>query len=271
MIAIVALTSYISARRCCQRIQQEVDRMCVLSSRMFRVFSGAFWAVSAAGVTGRVFAQEAGATDSIKTKNLWDMLQAGGPILLLLGVLSVITATLIIERFLYYRSVAGSPGELLHRIKQAATLSDMLRATHDVPGVAGSVMRATIQAARDGYQPDEIEDLAQSAVTKELISLDKHLPMLDSMVTMCPLIGLLGTTIGMIHSFSVVAALGMSDPTQLAGGISEALINTAAGLAVAIPALFAYNYFCGRKEAILMDMERSLTELIVLLKSPIPQ
>ena len=74
----------------------------------------------------------------------------------------------------------------------------------------------------------------------------------------------------MIHSFSIVAAIGMSDPTKLAGGISEALINTAAGLAVAIPALFAYNYFSGKKEAILMDMEKSLTELIVLLKSPIP-
>jgi biopolymer transport protein ExbB len=147
----------------------------------------------------------------------------------------------------------------------------MLQVTNDVSGVAGRVMRATIQAARDGYKSDEIEGLAQSAVTKELISLEKHLPLLDSMVTMCPLIGLLGTTIGMIHSFSVVAAIGMSDPTKLAGGISEALINTAAGLAVAIPALFAYNYFSGKKEVILMNMEKSLTELLVLLKSPIPQ
>ena len=248
--------------------------MCVLSNRMSRVVSAAFWtvlaAVAASGA-GRVFAQDAGAADSVKTKTLWEMLQAGGPLLLVLALLSVITATLIIERFLYYRSVGGSAGELLHKIKQGATLSDMLRATNDVRGVAARVMRVTIQAARDGYKPDEIEDLAQSAVTKELISLEKHLPLLDSMVTMCPLIGLLGTTIGMIHSFSVVAAIGMSDPTKLAGGISEALINTAAGLAVAIPALFAYNYFSGKKEAILMNMEKSLTELIVLLKSPIPQ
>jgi len=247
--------------------------MCVLSNRMSRVVSGIFWTalgMSAVGGTGRVFAQEAGAVDSVKTKTFWDMLQAGGPILLLLALLSVITATLIIERFLYYRSVGGSAGELLHKIKQGATLSDMLRATNDVPSLAGRVMRATIQSARNGYKPDEIEDLAQCAVTKELISLEKHLPLLDSMVTMCPLIGLLGTTIGMIHSFSVVAAIGMSDPTKLAGGISEALINTAAGLAVAIPALFAYNYFSGKKEAILMDTEESLTELIVLLKSPTP-
>lgn len=247
--------------------------MCVLSDRMSRVVSGVFWSfLTAAATSGtRVFAQDAGTADLIKTKTFWEMLRAGGPILLLLALLSVFTATLIIERFLYYRSVEGSPGELLHKIKQGATLSDMLRATNDVPSAAGRVMRATIQAAREGHEPDAIEDLAQSAVTKELISLEKHLPLLDSMVTMCPLLGLLGTTIGMIHSFSIVAALGMSDPTKLAGGISEALINTAAGLAVAIPALFAYNYFSGKKEAILMNMEKSLTELIVLLKSPIPQ
>ncbi len=248
--------------------------MCVSSNRTSRLVSAVFWTVLAAAAsssTGPVFAQEAGAVDSVKTKTLWEMLQAGGPLLLVLALLSVITATLIIERFLYYRSVGASAGELLHKIKQGATLSDMLQVTNDVSSVAGRVMRVTIQAARDGYKPDEIEDLAQSAVTKELISLEKHLPLLDSMVTMCPLIGLLGTTIGMIHSFSVVAAIGMSDPTKLAGGISEALINTAAGLAVAIPALFAYNYFSGKKEAILMNMEKSLTELIVLLKSPIPQ
>jgi biopolymer transport protein ExbB len=247
--------------------------MCVSSSRNSRAVFTIFWTVLAAAALGGAapaFAQEAGGVDSIKTKTFWDMLQAGGPILLVLALLSVFTATLIIERFLYYRSVEGSAGDVLHKIKQGATLSDMLRATNDVPSVAGRVMRATIQAAHDGYKPDEIEDLAQSAVTKELISLEKHLPLLDSMVTMCPLIGLLGTTIGMIHSFSIVAAIGMSDPTKLAGGISEALINTAAGLAVAIPALFAYNYFSAKKEAILMNMEKNLTELIVLLKSSTP-
>ena len=96
--------------------------------------------------------------------------------------------------------------------------------------------------------------------------MEKFLPQLDSMVTLCPLIGLLGTTVGMIRSFSIIAAIGMSDPTKLAGGISEALINTASGLAVAIPALFAYNYFTGKKEAILMDMERGLSEIMVILK-----
>src|ERR1700733_13576803 len=149
--------------------------MCVLSNRASRLVSGVFLIILAAGATGGagcVFAQEAGTVDSVKTKTLWEMLQAGGPILLILAVLSVITATVIIERFLYYRSVGTGAPELLHRIKQGATLSDMFRATNDVSGIAGHVMRVTIQAARDGYKPDEIEDLTQSAMTKELISLE---------------------------------------------------------------------------------------------------
>jgi biopolymer transport protein ExbB len=140
-----------------------------------------------------------------------------------------------------------------------------LTAIEHAPGVSGRVMRVALGAARDGYAPAQVETLVSGEVTKELITMEKFLPQLDSMVTMCPLIGLLGTTVGMIRSFSIVAAIGMSDPTKLAGGISEALINTATGLAVAIPALFAYNWFTGKKEAILMDMEKGLSELMVIL------
>jgi len=200
---------------------------------------------------------------------VWEVAKAPPYVFLILVLCSIFTVTLIIERFMYYREATGDTGEMLAQIKRAGTLSEALIAIEHAPGVAGRVVRATIQAARDGYAPDQIEGLAESAATKELISMEKFLPLLDSMVTLCPLLGLLGTTIGMIKSFSIVAAIGMSDPTKLAGGISEALINTATGLAVAIPALFAYNYFTGKKEAILMDMEKGLTELMVILKSSI--
>ena len=70
-----------------------------------------------------------------------------------------------------------------------------------------------------------------------------------------------------------IAGSRLYDPSatnKLAGGISEALVNTAAGLLVAIPALFCYNYFTGKKEAILMDMEKGLSELMVIFKSSVP-
>jgi biopolymer transport protein ExbB len=219
-------------------------------------------------LAGAAFAQEAaGGAPTEKTKTMWEMLKHGGPTLIVLAICSVFTVTLIIERFMFYRSASGNSEELLAKIKQAGTLSEALSAIENAPGVSGRVFRGAIQSGRDGYPVEQIEKLVEGDVTKELIQMEKFLPQLDSMVTMCPLIGLLGTTIGMIRSFSVVAAIGMTKPEMLAGGISEALINTATGLAVAIPALFTYNYFTGKKEAILMDMEKGLSELMVILKS----
>lgn len=240
-----------------------------------------FWTALAIGVMSHALpalAQEMTAGDGTaatvqKTalSMVWEVARTPPYVFFVLVACSIFTVTLLIERFMYYRSAAGDAEDLVEKIKQTRTLSDAFAAIEKAPGVAGRVMRTAVQAARDGYKPEQIEDLAESAATKELISLERFLPQLDSMVTSCPLLGLLGTTIGMIKSFSIVAAIGMSDPNKLAGGISEALINTATGLAVAIPALFAYNYFTGRKEAILMDLENALTELMVILKSSIPQ
>jgi biopolymer transport protein ExbB len=217
------------------------------------------------------YAQDAGpaAAPEGKTQTAWQMIMHGGPTLVILGICSVATLTFIIERFMYYRKASGNTEEIVNKIKQAGTMSEALAAIGNAPGVSGRVFRTAIQAARDGYQPEHIETLVQGEVTKELIGLEKFLPQLDTMVTMCPLIGLAGTTIGMIKSFSIVAAMGMSDPTKLAGGISEALVNTATGLLVAIPALFCYNWFTGKKEAILMEMEKGLSEVMVILKSSV--
>ena len=231
-------------------------------------------AMALAGPALPALAQEtAGAATSALQKSassmIWEVAKTPPYVFLVLVACSILTVTLIIERFMYYRGATGNAEELIRKIKQAASLAEALTAVEHTPGVTAKVIRTTIQAARDGSTPEQTEAVAQSAATRELISMEKFLPQLDTMVTLCPLLGLLGTTIGMIKSFSIVAAIGMSDPTRLAGGISEALINTATGLAVAIPALFAYNWFTGKKETILMDMERSLTELMVILKSSI--
>jgi biopolymer transport protein ExbB len=229
-----------------------------------------FWAVLAVMLTGLsrpALAQDAVMVQKNALAMVWDVAKTPPYVFLVLVLCSVFTVTLLIERFMYYRSATGSAEELIAKIKQTHTIADALAATEHAPGAAGRVIRTAVQAAHDGYKPEQVESLAESAATKELISLERFLPQIDSMVTLCPLLGLLGTTVGMIKSFSIVAAIGMSDPTKLAGGISEALVNTAAGLAVAIPALFAYNYFAGKKEAILMDLEKGVTELMVILDS----
>ncbi len=239
------------------------------SSRAFRVAGMFCLALLAFSLATGAFAQSAAApTGGEKTAlaMVRDVAQTPPYVFLLLVGCSVFTCALILERWMYYRKTLGSTETMVTKIKQAGTPAKGLAAIEEAPGVAGRVFRLALTAARDGYPPEQVEQLVQGEVTKELISMEKFLPQLDSMVTLCPLIGLLGTTVGMIRSFSIVAAIGMSDPTKLAGGISEALINTATGLAIAIPALFAFNYFTGKKEAILMDMEKGLSEVMVLLK-----
>jgi len=229
-------------------------------------------ALLAFGLVTSAFAQEAApAAAAEKTSKsafamIWEVAKTPPYVFFLLIGCSIFTFTLIPERFMFYRKAGGDAEDMVTKIKQAGTLSEALTAIEHAPGVAGRILRSALIASRDGYTPEQVEQLVQGTVTKELITMEKFLPQLDSMVTLCPLIGLLGTTVGMIRTFSIVAAIGMSDPTKLAGGISEALINTATGLAVAIPALFAYNYFTGKKEAILMDMEKGLSEVMVILK-----
>lgn len=246
--------------------------MQLISRRINRIAKVLCLLLVAFSLATTIFAQEVSSEAPVKKKEktVWEMVWevAKTPPYVFFGLIacSIFTFTIIPERYMYYRKCMGSTADMLDKIKQAGTISDALTSIEGAPGVAGRVVRAALTASRDGYAPEHVEQLVQGEVTKELIGLEERLPMLDSMVTMCPLMGLLGTTIGMIKSFSVIGATGMSDPSALAGGISEALINTATGLAVALPALLAFNFLTGKKEAILMDMEKGLSEVMVLLK-----
>ena len=235
-----------------------------------RFLAGLSLTIALLGCSTGTFAQEI-VRPVQKEKTAWEMVKdvalAPPYVFFVLVGCSLFTFTLIPERFMFYRKAAGSTAEMVTKIKQAVTIPEAITAIEHAPGISGRILRTALQASHDGYTPDQVEQLVQGNVTMELIDMEKFLPQLDSMVTLCPLIGLLGTTIGMIRSFSIVAAIGMSDPTKLAGGISEALINTATGLAIAIPALFAFNYFTGKKEAILMDLEKGLSEVMVILKT----
>ncbi len=93
---------------------------------------------------------------------------------------------------------------------------------------------------------------------------------LTTIATVAPLLGLLGTVTGMIKAFEVVAAIGVGHPKELAGGVAEALITTAAGLIIGIPALVAYNYFCKKADTYIANMENTSMELfyMYILKEP---
>ena len=97
---------------------------------------------------------------------------------------------------------------------------------------------------------------------QEIVHLERGLGLLETIAAIAPLLGLLGTVLGMIEVFDVVAQQGAGQAQELSGGISQALITTATGLSIGIPALVAYNYFVGKAERLVLDIEDHTDRLI---------
>jgi biopolymer transport protein ExbB len=110
----------------------------------------------------------------------------------------------------------------------------------------------------------------EAAAQEEVARMRKYLPVLDTIITLSPLLGLLGTVTGMISAFGVMSASGINQPHAITGGVAEALIATATGLGIAIGALVPYNYFSARLERTLGEMERFGSRLEFLLREEKP-
>jgi len=112
----------------------------------------------------------------------------------------------------------------------------------------------------------EIKELIEDAGRQEIPTLERYLGILGSIAGITPLLGLLGTVAGMIRVFDVISKAGVGQPNALAGGISEALITTAAGLTVAIPALVFHGYFVSKADGLVLEMEKHSLRLLDILK-----
>ena len=127
-------------------------------------------------------------------------------------------------------------------------------------GPIANIMKAGL--LKYGRPQEEIERTIEAASAHELSRLERGLSVLATVSNIAPLLGFLGTVSGMINSFDALARAGLSNPGLVAKGISEALITTATGLAVAIPMLVAYNYFTSRVSKFVLEMETSANVLL---------
>jgi biopolymer transport protein ExbB len=127
----------------------------------------------------------------------------------------------------------------------------------------GAILAAGLNNYRHGREvmKESIEETGRQVVH----DLDRFLNTLGTIASITPLLGLLGTVVGMIKVFSVITTVGVGDPAVLAGGISEALITTAAGLSVAIPSVMFYRYFQGRVTELVLKMEEESLKLVDIL------
>ncbi len=196
---------------------------------------------------------------------MFDPIVRGGIVMIPLLLVSVVALVISIERWLYLRNSQVDTSQLMGRIRAALDGGSVEQARgicEATPGPVARVLGASL--AHFDMPKDDLREVAREEALTQQPILDGHLPVLATMVTVAPLLGLLGTISGLIKVFHVIAGGGIGDATALSAGIAEALITTFAGLTIAIPFLIIYNSLSGRVDAMTHEIELRVTELLNL-------
>jgi len=196
---------------------------------------------------------------------LFDPIMRGGVVMIPLILCSVVALAISIERWLYLKNARVDTARLMGRIRSALENGSVEQARgicEATPGPVARVLCASL--ARFDMPKEDLREVAREEAMAQQPVLDGRLPVLATMVTVAPLLGLLGTISGLIKVFHVIAGGGIGDATALSAGIAEALITTFTGLTIAIPFLVVYNSLSGRVEALTHEIELRVTELLNL-------
>lgn len=194
---------------------------------------------------------------------MFELLKAGGILMVPILACSILALAIILERFWTLRPSRVTPqhtiNELWQWIKKKELNGRKLKALQGSSPL-GRILAGGLMNAKHGREimKESIEHEASQVIHE----LERFLNPLGTVATITPLLGLLGTVIGMIKVFAEIQLAGVGDAGNLAGGISEALITTASGLSVAIPALICHRYFIRRVDELVVGMEQEAIKLV---------
>lgn len=190
-----------------------------------------------------------------------DVIEKGGWVILTIMACSLVACAVLIERWLYFRSADSKSAQIRKLLadpaKNAATAFTEEAERQSVYGKMWAAA-AVIPACECDARQNAVGDVIRS----EIPALERNLYLLTTAATVAPLLGLLGTVLGMIKTFQAASMTGLGNPQMLSAGISEALYNTAGGLLVAIPCIIANNHFRNRVERLLHWTEGCVGEIV---------
>ena len=191
----------------------------------------------------------------------------GGPVMVPLLLCSVVSLSIIVERFLSLRRSRILRYDVLQRIEELLRDRKIPEASTLCKRYPSSMTRILLAAILNHDKSrQEIKEIIEDAGRQEVPVLERYLTILGTIASISVLLGLLGTVSGMIRTFNAIAALGYGHPEALAAGISEALVATATGLAIAIPTLVMYNYFTSKVDSLVVEMEKNSLRMLSILK-----
>ena len=195
-----------------------------------------------------------------------ELVKAGGWLMWPIMACSVIAMAIVVERLWLYRKERVLPSNLVAQIWQLHQ-KNQLTAAH-VATVRKSSPLGRILAAglvNRLHAREVMKEAIEEEGRQVVHELERYLNTLGTIANISPLLGLLGTVIGMIKVFAAITTSGVGNPSVLANGISEALITTAAGLSVAIPALIFHRYLSGRVDRIVLSMEDQALKMVEVM------
>lgn len=194
---------------------------------------------------------------------MWELIKSGGWLMLPILLASTLALAICLERAWTLRTRRVAPPDLLARVWQwiksnqldAGKLKEL---REDSP--LGEILAAGLLNSKHGREI--MKESIEEAASHVIHGLERYLSLLGTIAVISPLLGLLGTVVGIIEAFMAVTATGLNDPALLAGGISKALITTAGGLVVAIPAMVMHRYFNRHIASIAVEMEQQAIKLV---------
>ena len=190
------------------------------------------------------------------------VLLQGGPVAFILLALSVLGTFVVVQKILLCRAVRTKNRDLVSLKQHVA--SEGVEAAATLMAQRGDLLSSTLASvltALNERGQQEAELIVESVVAKLDAKLDQHLPLLSSIITVAPILGLLGTVLGLMDVFNVISGGGLGDASMLSAGIAEALLTTVLGLIVAIPFIFAYQLLSSLIDKRQEQLERTLIQL----------
>lgn len=202
--------------------------------------------------------------------NLAEYIHSGGPIMYAIVFFGLVAVFILLEKWFQFHRDQINAGELINGLTnvlkrdgftEAITLCDAY------PGPVSRLLSASIQSYKRGDSAEEIRQTIENTAMSEVPRLEKYLNLLATIAYISPLLGLLGTVLGMMSAFDVISIQGEALVAKdLSSAIGLALITTAGGLTVAIPCYIAYNYLVSRVETLTYDMEKAASEILAFFR-----
>ena len=194
---------------------------------------------------------------------MFELFQRGGIVMYPLLACSLVSLTVILERSLFWiREKRRGDDSLVNEVLELARLRKYEEIRTSAQDATDYVVKVLVCGLV--HREYSLSKAMEMAALEEIKRMKRYLPVLDTMITAAPLLGILGTVIGIIHSFDMLGQAGIQDPQAVTSGIAQALLTTAAGLLIAIFTLFPYNYFMSKVEKAAVRIEKYATSLEIV-------